>query len=137
MLYKVLQYSIGKFFEIREISRLFFILLVCTIFIIERYTNLKYIKHQEKQRTFIKERIYVINHPIQQCPSTPLCIVTFDCSVSNFHMVKSVNNHIRLPLFLEMFFLNSFFFMSFKNALSQAAYYMKIFLWHSIIVFSL
>ena len=52
-----------KFSNIREGSKLFFFLLDISIYIIEQYTNLKYIKHQEKQITFKSEYIYVINHP--------------------------------------------------------------------------
>ena len=66
MFYKVLQFSILEFsskfynifgkFNIRESYILLFFLLDCSIYIIEQYTNLKYIKHQEKQLTF-KKRI--------------------------------------------------------------------------------
>ena len=56
MFYKVLQYSIGKFFE-SSCSRLFFFLLDSSIYIIEQYTNIMFIKHQEKQITFINECI--------------------------------------------------------------------------------
>ena len=56
MFYKVLQYSIGKFVE-SSCSRLFFFLLDSSIYIIEQYTNIMFIKHQEKQITFINECI--------------------------------------------------------------------------------
>ena len=43
--YKRLQYSIGKFFNIKESSGLFFFLLECSIYLSEKYTNLKHIEH--------------------------------------------------------------------------------------------
>ena len=61
--YKVLNYSIGKFFNIRESSRLFLFLLDSSIYIIEQCTNFKYIKYQEKQITFKNEYFHVIDHP--------------------------------------------------------------------------
>ena len=48
MFYKVLQYSFGKFCNSREFQIILF-LLDTSIYIIEQNTNLKYIKHQEKQ----------------------------------------------------------------------------------------
>ena len=54
MFYEVLQYSVGKFFNIRENSRIFFFLLDSSIYIIEQYINLKYIKYQVEQIPFKK-----------------------------------------------------------------------------------
>ena len=62
MFYEVLQYSVGKFFNIRESSRIKFFLLDSSIYIIEQYINLKYIKYQVEQITF-KRFIFVINSP--------------------------------------------------------------------------
>ena len=57
MFYNVLLYSIENIFDIQESSRLFFCFLDCSIYIIEQFTNLKCIKHLEKQMTFKKEYI--------------------------------------------------------------------------------